>query len=353
MAGTRFEPLPGCEFGVLATPTDGSQLSMKQKGEVSRHLREAWNASGGLMLIRAGALSPERLVSLARVFGEVEDCHETHVHPRMVSAEHSAIFRVTNELDPQTVSATATSQTSDRRPPASPTLTPHRGGGRRVSLCSGRRHHARPARRRRSSPEGEGGTLSEAVQLSLSSSELRPPEKLLRSCSFRWPPPDATLFYCDQPALPGQGDTLIADAAAAFDALPPSRKAQLLELRSVMCGFGFGRTEKDVETGALPSPREARPINSAALTDEEFWEAMGPNLHPLASSSTSVLLAVSPHPTGLKPAVGVNRRASTQCGEGVMPSSWPIARWTGSMGRSQGLGWSRGPTARRRPCFTS
>ena len=149
------------------------------------------------------------------------------------------------------------------------------------------------------------------MQLSLSSSELRPPEKLLRSCSFRWPPPDATLFYCDQPALPGQGDTLIADAAAAFDALPPSRKAQLLELRSVMCGFGFGRTEKDVETGALPSPREARPINSAALTDGEFWEAMGPNLHPLASSSTSVLLAVSPHPTGLKPAaVGVNRRAT-------------------------------------------
>ena len=129
MAGTRFEPLPGCEFGVLATPTDGSQLSMKQKGEVSRHLRDAWNASGGLMLIRAGALSPERLVSLASVFGEVEDCHETHVHPRMVSAEHSAIFRVTNELDPQTVSATATPQTSDRRPPPSPTLTPHRGVG--------------------------------------------------------------------------------------------------------------------------------------------------------------------------------------------------------------------------------
>ena len=76
------------------------------------------------MLIRAGELSPERLISLAGVFGEVEDCHETHVHPRMVSAEHSAIFRVTNELDPQTVCATATPQTSDRRPPPSPTLTP-------------------------------------------------------------------------------------------------------------------------------------------------------------------------------------------------------------------------------------
>ena len=114
---TTFQPLPG------------DSLSMKQKGQVTRQLVEAWDASGGLMLIRAGALSPARLISLAGVFGEVEDCHETHVHPRMVSAEHSAIFRVTNELDPQTVSATATPQTSDGRPPPSPALTHHRGVG--------------------------------------------------------------------------------------------------------------------------------------------------------------------------------------------------------------------------------
>ena len=82
-------------------------------------------------------------------------------------------------------------------------------------------------------------------------------------CSFRWPPPDATLLYCENPATLGQADTLIADAAAAYEALPPPEQQRLCSLRGVHCGFGLGRTEKDVLDGVPPSSREERPINSS------------------------------------------------------------------------------------------
>jgi alpha-ketoglutarate-dependent taurine dioxygenase len=181
-------------------------------------LARAWASSGGLLLIRAGALSPQALVEAASWFGDVEDCHATHVHPRLVLPSQlqqscSAIMTVTNRRDPAT---------------GEPLFPPG-------PVCEGGEHQVQfPARR---------GWHTD--------------------CSFRWPPPDATLLYCEQPAAAGEADTLIADAAAAYEALPELEQRRLRALRGVHCGFGLGRTERDVLDGVAPSSRDDRPINSA------------------------------------------------------------------------------------------
>ena len=50
--------------------------------------------------------------------------------------------------------------------------------------------------------------------------------------SFRRPPPDISLFYAVIPSPPGQGQTLYADAAGAYDALSADLKATVEVLRS-------------------------------------------------------------------------------------------------------------------------
>jgi taurine dioxygenase len=64
--------------------------------------------------------------------------------------------------------------------------------------------------------------------------------------SFRRPPPDISILYAVRAAERGQGQTLFADCAAAFDALPASTKAQIDNLVGVHAGFGTGRSEDDV-----------------------------------------------------------------------------------------------------------
>ena len=124
--------------GIGGTDAEGSKLA------------RAWASSGGLLLIRAGALSPQALVEAASWFGDVDDCHATHVHPRLVLPSCSAIMTVTNRRDQAT---------------GEPLLPPG-------PVCEGGEHQVQfPARR---------GWHTD--------------------CSFRWPPPDATLLYCEQPA---------------------------------------------------------------------------------------------------------------------------------------------------------
>jgi taurine dioxygenase len=70
--------------------------------------------------------------------------------------------------------------------------------------------------------------------------------------SFRRPPPDISLLYAVQTAVKGQGQTLFADCAAAFDALPTSVQAQIECLVGIHTAFGTGRSEEDV--------RDHRPV---------------------------------------------------------------------------------------------
>ena len=203
-----IERLPGCEFGLLATGDLATSDPVHRES-----LADAWTSSGGLLLIRAGELSPQSLVQTAGIFGTVEDCHTTHVHSRLVHPTCSEIMTVTNRLDP------------DTGHPLFPPGAPCQAGEDNVQFPLRRGWHT--------------------------------------DCSFRWPPPDATLLYCENPATLGQADTLIADAAAAYEALPPPQQQQLRALRGVHCGFGVGRTEKDVLDGVPPSSREERPINSS------------------------------------------------------------------------------------------
>jgi alpha-ketoglutarate-dependent taurine dioxygenase len=157
MPALRVEALAGCEFGLAAT-CDGIGGTDAEGSKLAR----AWASSGGLLLIRAGALSPQALVEAASWFGDVEDCHATHVHPRLVLPSQlqqscSAIMTVTNRRDPAT---------------GEPLFPPG-------PVCEGGEHQVQfPARR---------GWHTD--------------------CSFRWPPPDATLLYCEQPAAAGEADT--------------------------------------------------------------------------------------------------------------------------------------------------
>jgi taurine dioxygenase len=79
--------------------------------------------------------------------------------------------------------------------------------------------------------------------------------------SFRRPPPDISLLYAVQTAIKGQGQTLFADCAAAFDALPASVKAQIECLVGIHTGFGIGRSEEDVrnQRPVRPLMRHERP----------------------------------------------------------------------------------------------
>ena len=73
--------------------------------------------------------------------------------------------------------------------------------------------------------------------------------------SFRRPPPDISLLYGVQVAIKGQGQTLFADCAAAFDALPASVQAQIEDLVGVHVEYGANRSEDDVR-----NRRPVRPL---------------------------------------------------------------------------------------------
>jgi len=73
--------------------------------------------------------------------------------------------------------------------------------------------------------------------------------------SFRRPPPDISLLYGVQVAVKGQGQTLFADCAAAFDTLPASVKAQIEDLVGIHVEYGANRSEDDVR-----SQRSLRPL---------------------------------------------------------------------------------------------
>ncbi|MGH6953261.1 MAG: TauD/TfdA dioxygenase family protein, partial [Alphaproteobacteria bacterium] len=72
--------------------------------------------------------------------------------------------------------------------------------------------------------------------------------------SFRRPPPDISLFYAVQPTPKGQGQTLFADATAAYEALPPALKRRVAGLEGVHVLPGTGRSEQAMRAGETPKP---------------------------------------------------------------------------------------------------
>jgi taurine dioxygenase len=72
--------------------------------------------------------------------------------------------------------------------------------------------------------------------------------------SYRRPPPDISLFFAHTPTPQGQGQTLYADGAGAYDALPPALKARVETLEGLHVMPGTGRSEDAVRNGETPRP---------------------------------------------------------------------------------------------------
>jgi taurine dioxygenase len=72
--------------------------------------------------------------------------------------------------------------------------------------------------------------------------------------SYRRPPPDISVFLAVVPVPQGQGQTLFADGAAAYAALPPVLKARLDGLEGLHVRPGTGRSRDAVLAGETPRP---------------------------------------------------------------------------------------------------
>ena len=72
--------------------------------------------------------------------------------------------------------------------------------------------------------------------------------------SFRRPPPDFSLFIAVQPTPKGQGQTLFADGAAAYAALPENLKRRIQGVEALHTLPSNGRSEKAVRSGVQPKP---------------------------------------------------------------------------------------------------
>jgi taurine dioxygenase len=70
--------------------------------------------------------------------------------------------------------------------------------------------------------------------------------------SYRRPPPDISLFFAVAPVPQGQGQTLFADGAAAYGALPPALQQRIDRLEGLHVQPGTGRSREAVRTGETP-----------------------------------------------------------------------------------------------------
>ena len=213
-------PLPNASFGGRINLVGASgpiallDAARLQPDAMTRALAE----SGGLLLIpgmHAIADAPDLLVRLSDLFGpEVEDYRQTLTAQNMVHATVPEIFVVSN-IPP-------TSRMPPRRPDppftvdgSLPVQFPHRRGWHTDQ-------------------------------------------------SYRRPPPDISLFFAVIPAPPDQAQTLFADCAAAYEALPPDLKARVDTLDGIHVSLSAGRGRNDVVDGK--TPRALGPVRAAAAS---------------------------------------------------------------------------------------
>jgi taurine dioxygenase len=201
-------PLPGARFGAsLRRAGDpGAEIFIRAVESDPDTLPRALAEAHGLLLLPGmGAMAdaPELLVRLSRLFGpEVEDYRETLTARNMVHPTVPEIFIVSN------------TPPANRPPPALP-----------------------------DPPLTEDGRLP--VQF---------PHRLgwHTDQSYRRPPPDISLFLAVLPVPRGQGQTLFADGAAAYDALPAALQARIENLQGLHVQPGSGRSRPAVLAGEIP-----------------------------------------------------------------------------------------------------
>jgi taurine dioxygenase len=70
--------------------------------------------------------------------------------------------------------------------------------------------------------------------------------------SYRRPPPDISLFYAATPVAKDRGQTLFANGALAYEALPPALKAKVEKLEGLHAQPGTGRSRRAALAGETP-----------------------------------------------------------------------------------------------------
>jgi taurine dioxygenase len=201
-------PLPEAGFGGrLRRVGGGGAKALVEAAEASPDaLPRALAQSSGLLLLpgmEAMADEPELLLRLSRLFGsEVENYRENLTPLEMVHEAVPEIFIVSN-IPP-------VSRQPPRRPDPPltaegklPTQFPHRRGWHTDQ-------------------------------------------------SYRRPPPDISLFLAVAPVPKDTGQTLFADGAAAYDALPPALKARVEGLEGLHSPSRAGRSRDAVLAGETP-----------------------------------------------------------------------------------------------------
>jgi taurine dioxygenase len=203
-------PLPGATFGGRLIPIGaGGALGLIEAAEREPDaLPCALADCQGLMLIQdmgAIAETPELLVRLSRLFGpEVEDYRENLTPRHMVHETVPEIFLVSN------------TPPANRPPPAMP-VPPLTADGKLPTQF----------------PHRKGWHTDQ---------------------SYRRPPPDISLFLAVLPVPRGQGQTLFADCAAAYEALSPALKARIDGLEGLHVMPRTGRSRDAVLAGETPKP---------------------------------------------------------------------------------------------------
>jgi len=200
-------PLPSATFGGRVTSHGMGAEALVRAAELqSDRLQRALGESHGLLLFPGMdelIRKPVLLLRMSRVFGpHVENYRGTGMTPQMVHAEVPEILLVSN--DPKV----------SRAPPARPE-PPLTAEG------------ALPTRY----PHRRGWHTDQ---------------------SYRRPPPDVSLFLAVTPVPQGQGQTLFADATAAYEALPDALKKRIDGLEGLHAAPGTGRRRDAVLAGAVP-----------------------------------------------------------------------------------------------------
>jgi taurine dioxygenase len=200
-------PLPGSGFGATVAWREPGAAALVQAAERDPGaLPAALAAADGLLLLPGMAAmveAPELLLRLSRIFGpEVENYRQTGMEPHWVHPTVPEIFVVSNIPG------------IERQPPALPVP-----------------------------PLTEDGRLP--VQF---------PHRLgwHTDQSYRRPPPDVSLFLGVRPVPRGQGQTLFADATAAYAALPAALQARIEGLEGLHVSSSAGRKRAAVLAGETP-----------------------------------------------------------------------------------------------------
>lgn len=198
----ELRPLAGVSFGGLVhfASADGAESVIAEMEAKPGLLPQALYAANGLLVLKGLddiSAAPSLLLRLSRLFGPEIDNYQENGNPAfMVHEGVPEIFVVSN------------APPINRWPPPPPDPPQCPDGSLPVTFPHRRGWHT--------------------------------------DQSFRRPPPDVSLLYAVQAAQPGQGQTLFADCAAAFDALPAATRTRVADLVGVHARFGTGRSEDDV-----------------------------------------------------------------------------------------------------------